>query len=137
MGRFERQIAHHLEPGEVLLRTSRLSGSRDIATDIPEPHGLTALLTDRRLLFFGGSKGIDLHWWVWLDQIRSVSTDMRWQKGVINKGRETFFTLDLADGHRFVAATIHVVESKRRIERFLAELTAAVNSAGRDQSDWS
>ncbi|MFT7648324.1 MAG: hypothetical protein ACI8Y4_003076 [Candidatus Poriferisodalaceae bacterium] len=93
-----------------------MSGSVDVATDVPE-RGLSAVLTNERVLFFG-STGANLFWWVGLDQIVNLVAELRWQNRVLNRGRETILTFQLTNGERFVGSSVHVVENKRRTDKF-------------------
>jgi len=135
MARRDRELVSQLESGEPMLATTMLSGSRDFSSDTPD-RGLTAVLTDRRVLFFTQDRQRQIHWWVLLSEIASVETDMHWQRGFINKGRETTMVLNLRNGDQFVGITAHVVESKRRIDRFIVELQDAVTRAGQDRPGW-
>ncbi len=125
MRRRDRELARHLRPGENEAASIYLSGSRDLESDVPE-EGLTAILTTERVLFFRGAATEDLYWWVGLDQLAVLDSRMDWQRGFINKGRETTLFFRLRDGQEFVATAIHVVESRRRVDRFAALVKAAI-----------
>ncbi|MCP3938401.1 MAG: hypothetical protein GY708_23890 [Actinomycetia bacterium] len=82
--------------------------------------------TSHRVLFLAGRRLDQLYWSVDLRHIESVETPVRWQNGVINKGRETVLVFRFRDGSNLAVATIHVVEGRRAIKRFVADLQASV-----------
>lgn len=131
MARIDRNVGPYMEPGEQIVASCVLSGSRDFSTDVPDS-GLIAVLTQRRILFMTTERRSQLHWWVRLAEILAVDADSYWQRGIVNKGKETVFVLNLRNGEQFVACAIHVVEGKKRITRFLADLRSAVEAEGRD-----
>ncbi len=126
MSRRTRWGQEFMSPGESTVNQLTLTGSRDIRTDTPED-GLTAVLTSHRVLFLAGRRLEQLYWSVDLRHIASVETPVRWQNGVINKGRETVLVFRFGDGSSFTVATIHVVEGRRAIKRFVADLQASVH----------
>lgn len=131
MGRFDRELAQHLSPGEHKLAQLIISGSRDIPSDVPEK-GLQAVLTNHRVIFFDGvGAARDIYWWFQLDQLASLDTVVEWQRGVLNKGRESMLVFRLRDGQTFEAPVIHVVEPRRRVAKFEQAVRDAAARADR------
>ncbi len=132
MSKVDREARKLLEPGERIVSQAMISGSRDQRTDVPDC-GLMGYLTDRRVMFLLNGRKAELYWWVGLSEIVRVHQDVQWQRGLVNKGKETFFVLQLRNGQQFVGAHIHAVDGPRRIKRFIADLQASVGPVSPDR----
>lgn len=130
--RASKAIQAFLEPGEQVLGSCAATGSVDIAVDLP-PNGrmLQAYLSSQRLLFVDhAARQPRLVWWTWLDEVRRVDIEVRWQNRVVNRGRETIVSLHMHDGRTITHGHIHHIDGLRKTKRFTEAVAQAVNRSG-------